>query len=157
MFKLIVAMIIIFPVLVEAKTTIGWLEMAVVNPGMVQLKARIDTGAKTSSINAKDISSMTVNGKKFYRFIVTNKKGVEHEFRLPFVRYGRIKRDYGKVHTRPVVMMAICVGNVQKNVEVNLMDRANKNYPLLLGRTFLKDDFLVDSTFTYLNNPSCKY
>ena len=72
------------------------------------------------------------------------------------VRDVRIKRDYGKIQVRPVVMMSICVADVEKSVEVNLMNRKSKNYPLLLGRSFLKNDFLIDSTVTFLTKPTCK-
>jgi hypothetical protein len=54
-----------------------------------------------------------------------------------------------------VILLDICVGNVRKTEEVNLIDRTGLNYQLLLGRNFLKDALLVDSGETYMLSPDC--
>ena len=73
----------------------------------------------------------------------------------PVVRTVRIKRHAGRSLERPVVLLSICVGSVHKEVEVNLVDRSRFQYPLLLGRSFLEGDLLVDSARRYTLAPAC--
>jgi len=71
-------------------------------------------------------------------------------------RMARIKRHFGKEQVRYVVKLGICLGSVYREAEVTLVDRTGFNYPLLVGRNFLKDDFLIDPSATFLNKPDCK-
>ena len=56
---------------------------------------------------------------------------------------------------RPVILLDLCIGNVRKKEEVNLVDRRGMNYELLIGRNFLKDEFLIDPGATYSLSPDC--
>ena len=52
--------------------------------------------------------------------------------------------------------LGICLGNVYKEVEVNLEDRSKFNYQLLIGRSYLKNSFLVDASATFTLKPNCQ-
>jgi hypothetical protein len=56
-----------------------------------------------------------------------------------------------------VIVLGVCLSNVYKEVEVNLVDRANFNYPMLVGRSFLAGSFVVDSGEKYLTTPKCNF
>jgi hypothetical protein len=135
--------------------TAGWIEKAVLLPQNISLHAKLDTGARTSSINAPDPDYFERNGKQWVRFRVTNKDIESVMIEAPVVRESNIKRHFGEKQTRPVIRLQICIGDVLKTVEVNLVDRSGLNYQLLVGRNFLKDSYLVHSGSTYTLSPDC--
>jgi hypothetical protein len=57
---------------------------------------------------------------------------------------------------RPVIRLGICLGNVYKEVEVNLQDRSKFNYQMLIGRSYLKNSFLVDASATFTVETNCQ-
>lgn len=142
------------------KKTIGWLEMARVYPGNLKIRAKMDTGAKSSSINAFDLHHFEKDGKAWVRFELRDKKAsgkikkvvVEREI----IRAVSIKKRGGGTNQRPVVLLEICVAGVHKQIEVNLMDRSNFNYQLLIGRQDLKKDFIIDPEETFTRKPECR-
>ena len=133
----------------------GWVEKAVLFPEAFTLHAKLDTGAKTTSINAINPEFFERNGEQWSRFTITNKYNKSATIEAPIVRDSIIKRHYGEKQTRPVIMLDICIGNVRKKEEVNQVDRSNLNYQLLIGRNFLSGSFLIDSDSTYTLSPDC--
>ena len=138
------------------KQTIGWLEDVKVNGSDFQLKAKIDTGATTSSLNAKIIKKFTKDGDKWIRFRIKNKMGQNILLERKIVRYVKIKRKLAFALKRPVINLGICIGKVFREQEVNLADRKNFEYQMLVGRNYLQGNFLVDSELVYTSKPSCK-
>jgi len=133
----------------------GWIEKAVIYPHGVVIQAKLDTGAQTSSLHAPDPEYFTRDGKEWARISVTNKSIETVMVEAPVVRTAKIKRHFGESQTRQVVLLDLCIGNVRKTEEVNLVDRAGMNYQLLVGRNFLKDALLIDSGATYMLSPDC--
>ena len=133
----------------------GWIEKAVLYPHAIVMQAKLDTGAKTSSLHAPDPEYFTRDGKQWVRMTVTNKKIETVMIEAPVVRSATIKRHFGDKQSRPVVQLDLCIGNVRKTEEVNLVDRAGMNYQLLIGRNFLKGALLIDSGATYMLSPDC--
>ena len=136
--------------------TAGWIEKAVLYPKGIVFHAKLDTGAKTTSINAADPEFFQRDGKRWSRFNITNREGENVTIEAPVVREATIKRHFGKQQVRPVIMMDICIGNIRKTEEVNLVDRSNLNYQLLVGRNFLKNSLLIDSGSTYMLSSDCE-
>jgi len=120
------------------------------------MKARIDPGAKHSSIHSTTITQFNRNGEKWVRFNIEDEKGMKNEIEEKIVRLTKIKRHFGNKQKRIVIKLGICMGNIYKKVEVNLVDRTGLNYSMLIGRSFLAPDFLVDSAEKFLTNASCK-
>lgn len=137
------------------KQKIGWVENVTINGSELQLKAKIDTGATTSSINAKIVKKFTKNGKKWIRFSVQNNSGQTIVLERKIVRYVKIKRKLALPLKRPVVNLGICLGKIHQVLEVNLSDRKNFDYQLLVGRNYLRGHFIVDSDDEYTIKPSC--
>lgn len=134
----------------------GWVEQARLQPAGIELKAKLDTGAEHSSVNALSIVTRRRDGREYAHFTVRNKPGESVDLVLPVVRHATIKRHFGKAQTRPVVRLSICIGNVTKQAEVNLVDRAGFNYPLLVGRSYLEGVFLIDSGAKFTLNLRCE-
>lgn len=140
---------------VEAKQLVGWVENVRIHPGDILVRAKLDTGAKTSSLNCECQQMFSRDGEQWVRFTLTNYKGKSVELERKIHRVARIKRHEGGPQERIVVMLGICLGEIYKEAEVNLIDRTGFNYQLLVGRSFLKDDFVVDPSSTYTVTPRC--
>jgi len=133
----------------------GWIEKAILYPGAITLHAKLDTGAKTTSINVPKPAFFEHDDERWVRFTITNKDNRSTTIEKRVIRDAKIKRHFGNQQVRPVVLLDICIGNVRKREEVNLVDRSNLDYQLLVGRNFLKDDLLIDSGSTYILSPDC--
>ncbi len=137
---------------------VGWVERVKIYPGEFVLKARIDTGAKSSSINAPHATTFQKNGETWVRFELSGPKGKETVLVEKKVeRRVKIKRKGGPPKERVVIRLAVCLGNLFREIEVNLADRRGFNYPVLIGRLDLANTFdvLVNSRVKNSLAPSC--
>ncbi len=136
----------------------GWVEWVKLLDGELRLKAKLDTGAANSSLDATNIERFRRGGERYVRFTVTDPETEDQmELEKPLVRNVRIIRHDGNHQRRPVIKMPICVGTRRQEVEVNLIDRSNFIYPMLLGRSALEGFALIDSGQTFQNSPSCEF
>ena len=133
----------------------GWLERARLSPGEILLEAKLDSGALSSSLHAANLKQFKRDGKDWVAFDVTGNDGRTAHFERPIVRIAKIKSALGTDEGRPTVTLGICVGNVYRVTEVNLVDRSGLTNPLLIGRRFLRDRLLVDTGRQYLMDPTC--
>lgn len=138
------------------KRIIGWLEDASINSHALKIKAKIDTGAAVSSLNAKIMRNFKRDGEKWVSFRVKNKAGKSISLERRVTRIVKIKRKLALPIKRPVIELEICIGNVYRELEVNLANRENFDYSLLIGRNYLEDHFVVDSSLTFTTKPACK-
>jgi len=126
-----------------SKIMIGAIEKVRLIPPNIVLEARIDTGAKTTSLDARNITLFERDGKPWVRFdIVAGKK--EHTIERKVTKTVQIKRHGIESQDRYVVKMRIILGKVSQLVSVNLNDRDDYAYPVLIGRNFLRDYCIVD-------------
>jgi hypothetical protein len=133
----------------EEKITIGLVEEVILLPWGVKLPARIDTGAATSSLDAQELK---VHGN-IAEFKLPKKYGNLH-LQLPVVGWKTIRSAESR-ERRPVVELELCVGPKRLRIHVNLNDRSMVKYPLILGRTALKENFVVDCMHSNCLPPSC--
>ncbi|WP_346798227.1 ATP-dependent zinc protease [Halomonas sp. Bachu 37] len=141
----------------ENKTLVGrneWVGLA--NVG-TYLKARIDSGAQTSSLSAQDISRFERDGENWVRFkLAVNEDDVlvdavrDEWIEAPVERRVRIIQAAGET-SRPVISLLMTLGPIRENVEFTLTDRSHLDYPVLLGRRFLMDIALIDVAETYIH------
>ena len=149
---------IALPVGADTKQVSGWVEQVTVDNPEFVLRAKIDTGARHSSMHAKDYRIFSKQGKDWVSFRIENKKGDTQIIEKPIKRITNIKQKGGRPsRERPVIVLGICLGNVYKEEEVNLADRANFNYPMLIGRSFLAGSFVVESEVEFVTSPTCKF
>ncbi len=142
---------------ISNKQIYGWVEQAVVSSERIQMKAKLDTGAMTSSLHAVNIHRFKRQGQRMVRFDIEDPENGERvTIERPLARKVRIKEsDTGEYSQRPVVDLWLCIGDIGKTVEVNLVDRSHFIYPLLVGRNFMAGAVLVDSDETFTRSPSC--
>ena len=149
-----------FPGIVRSQTAkfgiYGYLERAMLVEATLEMEAKLDTGADNSSLNATDIEFFKRQGKPWVRFKVEGDDGRDATFEREVIRTAVIKQRTGANAQRPVVRLRICVGRRSETVEVNLADRSELRYPLLLGRTFLEQGFLVNSAAKFTTPLRCQ-
>lgn len=129
-----VAATIGMPALAAEPRVVGWVERVSINPGGLSLGAKLDTGAKTSSLHAADITVATRAGQRWVSFEVVNGSGHRVRFERPVVRRARIRRAGAGTATRPVIRLSVCLGSASGETEFTLTDRTDMNYQALIGR-----------------------
>ncbi len=133
---------------------LGWVEHARINHGNMIMKAKMDTGARTTSIHTDSYELFKKNGKQWVRFTI--KAGDKSQnFEKRVVRMVRIRRAGVQVQKRPVVEMGICIGGYYKMAKVNLTQRHQMFYKLLIGRLYMGNVILIDSSRTFIGKPEC--
>lgn len=147
------------------KTVYGLNEYASLIEIDVEIAAKLDTGAKTASLSARDIKHFKRNGESWVRFYIASDSKHIHPIERPLARASKIKRraddvdpnEENKYSSRPVINLYICMGEALRNIEVNLTDRSAFQYPLLIGSEALKRfDALVDPSLKYAaGKPVC--
>ncbi len=140
----------------QAAEAIGWIEHVQLQPQNLVLQAKIDTGADNASIHADNIKVYEHQGAKMVKFSIANQQGQRVDYELPLVRYTSIKRKGAASLQRPVVSMSLCLGHTLRTVNINLADRKNFKYRVLIGRSYLKDLYLVDSSKQFTAEPDCQ-
>ena len=136
---------------------LGYVERAVLLDPPLALDAKLDTGAETSSLGTEAIEPFRRGGKRLVRFrLVDPVSGESHIIERERVRTVGVVQHDGERQKRPVVQMRICIAGRVVDTEVNLVDRSEFTYPLLLGRNTLAEFALVDPAATHLAPPACE-
>ncbi len=133
----------------EVKRTIGAVAMVKETESNLKFRARVDTGATTSSLHVEDwkidgeADRMVDNVGKRIQFRIRNREGENQWLERRIVDISMIKTSE-KQEQRYKVRMTLRCEDVEKRVLVSLNDRSHMNYRVLLGRNFLQGDFVVD-------------
>lgn len=153
---------------------LGFVEWIVIQDTGLRMKARLDTGALTSSMHAVNIEPFDQGEEQWVRFEVplndhhdienllpdgnTDPDQVVVEFERPVERTVDIRRKGADPQTRYVVMMEFCINGNLHEQEFSLTDRHNFTYPALLGRRYMADENVaVDSSDSFIARQSCDY
>ena len=137
-----------------AVRTVGWVEKVSMQGVEPVLKAKLDTGANTTSINAEVLEKPDENVESggIVKFYFVDKEGNKTLFERPLVRWVKIKGE----SRRPVINMGFCMAGEWIEGEVNLSERDDFNYAVLVGRNLLKKGRLaVDSSQTFVTQRVC--
>ena len=140
------------------KIIYGYIEKATLIDKDLTLSAKLDTGAKSASLNATNIKEINLDGKPYLSFTVPSKEG-DVPFKCEYlgdvnikVRAGEAKIDplLKKSIQRPVVLMRIRLAGKERQIRVNLTNRKRFIYPLLLGReAIIAFDGFIDPSLKY--------
>lgn len=123
------------------------------------IKTKVDTGVKSSQIYASDIQLFERNGDQWVRFgLAVNAAGelsaeAPAIYESPLLRKIRIRSaNGGEAESRPIVKLKIQLGELVDDTEFILVRRDNTGFPVVLGRSFLRDIAVVDVARTYTQN-----
>jgi hypothetical protein len=155
LFTLVLLTIGVTSAAAESRTVVGLVEEVKVTPGGLTLEAKLDTGADHSSLHAVNISRFRRGSERWVRFDVVNAEGDRVTLERELARVARVKRPEDRPQKRPTVMLGVCLGNVYKEIEVNLVDRSRFRTKMLIGRSFMKDKLLVDPSKKFTVKPTC--
>jgi hypothetical protein len=132
---------------------VGWREWVRADAlGVPWIKAKIDTGAKTSSLHAFDLRTGKVDGEERVRFTVhpwqaSAEDAVEVD--LPVHDRRDVRSSSGHSETRYVVLLPLVLGGREVDAEVTLTDRDEMGFRMLVGREALVQGFVVDPSRSY--------
>lgn len=133
----------------------SWKEKVRVYPSAMEFKAKLDSGAKTSSLNAFNIEEFKRDDQEWVRFTIQNWEKKKQTLERKIVRHVRIKEHDGGTQRRVVVKMGICLGTLYKEVDVNLVDRSHFTTGMLIGRSYMQSHVLIDPASTYTHTARC--
>ena len=143
------------PSAAQGKDIVGRVEKARIFPGDLLVRAKIDTGAKDCSLGALNMTKFSEGDVTWVRFKVKNHLGEEATIVKKVIREAKIKQKGRASERRPVVLLGICLGRQYREVQENLLDRSQFNYPLLIGRSFMRGHIIVDPELKYTSEPAC--
>ena len=125
---------------------IGWCELVdLPDFGLTKLHAKIDSGARTSSLHAVRIRAFEKNGEEWVRFTIP--KSPEHaaqECVSKVYDQRAIKSSNGKTEQRYVIETSITLGPLTWDGHITLANRQSMAFPMLIGRRALRRGFLVN-------------
>lgn len=155
------------PLLCNGKPVLGAIETVSLLDQHLMLDAKLDTGADMSSLSATDMHFFKKDDKEWVRFTLNG--GMQKKITLtkPVLRYVHILKHTEEVRypsqsnekqysKRAVVQFLICIGEEKQNILVNLIDRTQFKYPMLIGDvTLRKFRVVIDVGQTHLSVPHC--
>lgn len=126
------------------KVSIGWREWVELPDWGLILKAKIDTGAKSSSLDVENIRHLPDNRVRF-DIHQRRKTDVVRTVEADIFRETRVRSSNGQIQERIVVKTTLSLAGVRKDILVNLTSRRKMLHRMLLGREALRDHFLIDA------------
>lgn len=134
--------------------TIGWREwVALPDFGVEAIKAKVDTGARTSSLHAFGVQVFAVDGDEWVRFEVhpeqRSRRGTA-VVKARVVANRKVRSSTGHVQERPVIKTRLTLNGRTWPVEITLTNRDEMGFRMLLGRAALRRKFVVDPGRSFL-------
>lgn len=138
----------------QAKTVLGWREwVCLPELGIAHIKAKVDTGARTSALHAFELERFEQDGIARVRFSI-------HPYQHDTTTVSRCVADLldernvtdsgGHRELRPVIRTAVLLGSVRREIEMTLTSRETMKFRMLLGRTAMSGNFMVDPERSFL-------
>ena len=130
---------------------LGWREwVALPALGISQVKAKVDTGARSSALHVSELHRFQRAGRSMVRFALqlTPVKRVRAE--AVVVDEREVTDSGGHVTVRPFIQTQAVLGGIELPMEINLCSRTKMLFPMLIGRTALGGRFLVDPAQSFL-------
>ncbi|MFK8139329.1 MAG: ATP-dependent zinc protease [Bdellovibrionales bacterium] len=137
----------------KEKIIIGWREwVSLPKLKIGRIKAKIDTGARSSSLHAVDLEFYKRNGNEYVKFKIfpeqkNSKKYIKTSARV--IEYRKIKSSNGYTERRPVISTEINLMGQTWSIEITLTNRDEMGFRMLLGREGFRNKMLVDAGKSY--------
>ena len=139
-------------------SVVGWRELVhLPELGLHAVPAKIDTGARTSSLHGEVLDEFERDGERFVRFAVDfARQQVRQVCEAVHVDVRGITSSNGETQYRYVIKTPLKIGDVEFRAEISLANRADMKFPMLIGRSSLRRRFVVDSGYSWLETPEMK-
>ena len=137
---------------------IGWKEwIALPELGIPAIKAKIDTGARTSALHIFSLEEFQSGGQRMVRFSIhplQRRKDIECFCEAPVLEQRRVKDSGGHFEKRYVIQTTAKLGTVSWPIDITLTNRDPMLFRMLLGRTAVENRFLINAGRSYLTGRS---
>lgn len=121
--------------------------------GLSHIKAKVDTGARSSALHAFDLHYGSEKGQGLIQFKVhPRQRDTNYTLSMacPLVGKRRVRSSDGHLEIRPVIETIILLAGIPCHIELTLTNRSMMGFRLLLGRQAVRGRFLVDSGKSFL-------
>lgn len=139
----------------KERVLVGWREwLALPDLNVAQIKAKVDTGARTSALHAEDIRYVRRRNGTLVQFIVSTEQDgnwVRTVALAPLLDERKVRSSNGTAELRPVIETRVRLGEREWLIEVTLTRRDMMGFPMLLGRQAVKGHAVVDPGRSFLN------
>lgn len=136
------------------KKIIGWREwVKLPDLGVVRIKAKIDTGARTSALHAFRITPFSKYGAAYVRFVLhplQRRKTPEVPCVALVIDHRRVTDSGGRVEERYVIRTTLKIGNTLWPVELTLTNRDQMGFRMLIGRQAVRRRYIVDPSRSFV-------
>jgi len=136
------------------RIAIGWREwIALPALDLKAIKAKIDTGARTSALHAFEVQRIEKEQAPWVRFLVhplQHNNDIVHTCESPITDERHVSDSGGHKEKRIVITTVIQLGSIRKPIEVTLTNRDTMLFRFLLGRTAMGRDFTIHPDRSYL-------
>jgi hypothetical protein len=115
--------------------------------GLYGIDAKVDTGAYTSAIHCDSVRAVRKGGARFVRFRLLDPSHPSYdgrEIRKPLLGRKKVKSSFGQTEYRYIIKTLVEIFGRTHEIELSLCDRSGMEHPILLGRKFIQDKFVVD-------------
>ena len=137
------------------KLCLGWREwVALPDLGLPAIKAKVDTGARTSALHAFLIEPYQRDGIEMLRFLIHPiqlNQDFSVECHCPVYDYREVTDSGGHREMRYVIQSRVVIGGAERAIELTLTNRDTMRFRMLLGRRAMEDRFIVDPGESYVN------
>jgi hypothetical protein len=137
----------------ESRVLIGWKEwVALPDLGLASVKAKVDTGARTSSLHAFDVKAYKERGQlkvKFKVHPVQRRSDVIQTCTATVVDHRLVSDSGGHREKRYVIVTTLVIGSLKFPIEMTLANRETMSYRMLIGRSAMHQ-LLIDPFHSYL-------
>ena len=118
--------------------------------GITGLRAKVDSGARTSALHVEDLEVLGNGHVRFHVILSRKSRHRRVEITAPVEKWARVRSSTGHYTRRCFVRTWIRIGSVEKEIEISLVSREDMVFRMLLGRKALVRDFLVDAGRGYV-------
>ncbi|MGD1969038.1 MAG: RimK/LysX family protein [Desulfobacterales bacterium] len=133
---------------------IGWKEwIALPELGIPAIKAKIDTGARTSALHISSLEEFQTDGQRMVRFGIhplQRRKDIEYVCEAPVLEQRRVKDSGGHFEKRYVIQTTAKLGAMSWSIDITLTNRDPMLFRMLLGRKAVENRFLINPGWPYL-------
>lgn len=137
-----------------ANNILGWREwVSLPELGLSHIKAKVDTGARTSALHAFSLSTFQENGVLMVRFLIhplQKRNDIQQECVAEVIDQRLVSDSGGHKEERLIIRTPVRLGHDEWPIEISLTKRDNMRFRMLLGRTAVRGRYLVNAKASYL-------